>query len=233
MAPELSVIIPVLNEADRVCECVRQTLAIGGDTEILVVDGGSRDDTVHAAESCGGVRVLRTSSGRAMQMNAGARLARADTLLFLHADVRLPSDALEWIRGALADETVVAGAFRTWTVAGDLPAPRSWLKPLLHLADLRSRLSRRPYGDQALFVRTHIFRRVGGFPEVPIMEDYLLARRLSQLGTIRIVPASVEVSGRRFLERPVYYTLLINAMPVLLRLGVSPQTLKRYYPDVR
>lgn len=232
MAPELSIIVPVLNEADRVCECIQQARTLGGDTEILVVDGGSRDDTVRAA-AASGASVIRADPGRAVQMNAGARWARADTLLFLHADVRLPADALDWITGALGDETVVAGAFRTWTVVRDLTAPRGWLGPLLHLADLRSRLTRLPYGDQALFVRADIFRRVGGFPEVPIMEDWLLSRRLSQLGTIRIVPASVEVSGRRFLERPVYYTLLINAMPVLMRLGVSPQTLKRYYPDVR
>jgi len=151
-------------------------------------------------------------------------------LLFLHADVALPTDASRWIHGALADRTVVAGAFRTRTV-GD--GRRSWLAPLLRLADLRSRYSGLPYGDQAVFVRAEVFRRVGGFPDQPLMEDVELSRRLRRLGTIRTVSANVCVSGRRFLVRPVYYTLLVNVFPLLYRLGVPPRVLANLYGDPR
>jgi hypothetical protein len=101
------------------------------------------------------------------------------------------------------------------------------------LADLRSRYSVLPYGDQAIFVRAKAFRRVGGFPDQPLMEDLELSRCLRRLGRIRIVPARVRVSGRRFLARPIYYTLAVNLFPALYAMGVGPATLKRLYGDPR
>jgi hypothetical protein len=166
-------------------------------------------------------------------MNAGARLladAGIEVLLFLHADVSLPSDAAGWVETVLADPGVVAGAFRTWTVAD---AEARWWSPLLHLADLRSRYTNLPYGDQALFVRASAFEAVGGFPEQPLMEDLELARRLKRLGRIQTARASVQVSGRRFLARPGLFTLAVNVFPLLYRVGVSPSTLKTLYTDVR
>jgi hypothetical protein len=151
-------------------------------------------------------------------------------LLFLHADVSLPADVPSHVERALDDARVVAGAFRTWTVPD---AGRSLLTPLLHLADVRSRYSGLPYGDQAIFVRTEAFRRAGGFPDQPLMEDLELSRRLRRLGRIRIVPARVRVSGRRFLARPVYYAVAMNVLPVLYALGVAPASLKRLYGDPR
>jgi hypothetical protein len=162
-------------------------------------------------------------------MNAGAARATGDVLLFLHADVSLPRDALAHVERALADPEVVGGAFRTWTVA-DRPTR---LGPLLHLADLRSRTTRLPYGDQAIFVRAPVFRRLGGFPPLPLMEDLAFARLLRAAGRVRIVPARVRVSGRRFIERPVFYTLVVNAYPALYRLGVPPAWLARFYRAVR
>jgi hypothetical protein len=131
---------------------------------------------------------------------------------------------------ALSVPQVVAGAFRTWTVADTRPV---WWSPLLHLADVRSRYTRVPYGDQALFVRTWAFWRAGGFPVQPLMEDAELALRLRRLGRIRTVPARVTVSGRRFLARPVFYTLAMNTFPLLYRLGVSPERLLRLYRHER
>ena len=121
----------------------------------------------------------------------------------------------------------MAGAFRTWHVADGRNVP--WL----HLADLRSRYSRLPYGDQALFVRREAFWRAGGFPGQPLMEDLELSRRLRRIGRIAIAPASVRVSGRRFLDRPIREALLVNSFPLLYRLGVAPATLARLYRDVR
>lgn len=226
----ISVIIPTLDEAARLGQRLAELAALPAVTEVIVVDGGSGDETAAVARSFPGVRVVEAPRGRATQMNHGAAAATGGVLLFLHADVSLPADAGRLVRDALSDERVVAGAFRTWTVPD---VGRSRLGALLHLADLRSRYTSLPYGDQALFVRAEAFRAAGGFPEVPIMEDLDLARRLRRLGRIRTVPASVTVSGRRFEARPVYYTLLVNVFPLLHRLGVPAARLGRLYGDPR
>jgi rSAM/selenodomain-associated transferase 2 len=226
----ISVILPVLNEERRIGQRLTELAGMGGIDEVRVVDGGSTDATVERARAFPGVTVLSAPRGRASQMNAGAEGARSPVLLFLHADVALPPEAPRHISAALEDPKVVAGAFKTWTVDD---AGRSRLGPLLHLADLRSRYTRHPYGDQALFVRAEAFRAVGGFPTQPLMEDLELSRRLWKLGRIRTVDARVTVSGRRFLARPVFYFLAINGFPLLYRLGVSPHTLLRLYQHVR
>ncbi|MCC6216001.1 MAG: TIGR04283 family arsenosugar biosynthesis glycosyltransferase [Polyangiaceae bacterium] len=227
----ISVVVPVLDEERRVTELLRHLEAVLPGAERIVVDGGSRDDTCRRVEDAGGARLVRAARGRAVQLNAGAAVARGDVLLFLHADVRLPADAGEWMSRALADPGVVAGAFRTWTVA-DGPSRPPWA-PLLHLADLRSRYTRRPYGDQGLFVRARVFHEVGGYPSQALMEDYELSRRLGRVGNVRIVPARVQVSGRRFLARPWFFTAVVNLFPVLYRLGVPPEALARLYANVR
>lgn len=229
----IGVVIPTLDEAARIGERLRELARQPGLDRVVVADGGSRDGTGEIVASFPGVEWLVAPRGRASQMNAGAAslaAASVDVLLFLHADVSLPADAVPWIRRALADPGVVAGAFRTWTVA-DGEAPR-WA-PLLHLADLRSRYTGLPYGDQAIFVRAPDFHAVGGFPDQPLMEDLELGRRLRARGAIRTVPACVRVSGRRFVRCPLFFTLAVNVFPALYRLGVPAATLKRWYSDVR
>jgi rSAM/selenodomain-associated transferase 2 len=221
---KISIIIPVLDEERRIGQCLAEPQ---GFEEFIVVDGGSRDRTVEIARAAG-ARVETAPRGRASQMNHGARLASGEVLLFLHADVSLPRDARVHVERAFSGTGVVAGAFRTWHVADD-----GRRAPWLHLADLRSRLSGLPYGDQALFVRREVFERAGGFPDQPLMEDLELSRRLRRLGRIAIVRASVRVSGRRFLAHPIRDTLLVNAFPLLYRLGVPAERLARFYADVR
>ncbi|MBK6404775.1 MAG: DUF2064 domain-containing protein [Holophagales bacterium] len=148
--PRVSVVIPVLDEEARIGRQLGTLLDSGPWHEVLVVDGGSRDGTIRVAREVEGVRVLHAPRGRALQMNAGARAATGDVLLFLHADVELPTDAIRHVAEALADPGVVAGAFRTRTVP-DAPGHR--LAPFLHLADLRSNYTGLPYGDQAVFIR--------------------------------------------------------------------------------
>jgi len=225
---QLSVIVPVLDEVRVIDERLTELERLGVH-EILVVDGGSRDGTLGVVARHTRARALTAQRGRATQMNAGASVATGGVLLFLHADVALPADALAHIERALADPRVVGGAFRTWTVA-DRPTR---LGPLLHLADLRSRYSSLPYGDQALFVRAPVFRALGGFPPIPLMEDLALSRLLRNAGRLRIVPARVRVSGRRFLARPIFYTSIVNLYPALYRLGVPPSLLARFYRAVR
>lgn len=225
----ISVIVPVLDEERRIATTLADVLEVPGLREVIVVDGGSTDRTAEIAHTFP-VRVVAAPRGRARQMNAGAAVATGRTLLFLHADTTLPRDAARQIERVLSDARVVAGAFRTWTVADD-PAP--WFAPALHAADLRSRYTSLPYGDQAVFVRTDAFRKVGGFPDQPLMEDLELARRLRGIGRIRTARATVRVSGRRFVARPIVYTLAVNVFPLLYRLGVSAERLAQFYRAVR
>jgi len=226
----LSVIVPTLNEAERVGVLVERLRADPGIREILVVDGGSVDGTAIVAREAGATAVVTAPAGRARQMNAGARLAVGDVLAFVHADVTPPTALSRHVRAALADPRAVGGAFVTWTVdeGGD-----SWLGPLIHLADVRSRLTRLPYGDQVLFVRRHDFEAVGGFPDQPLMEDLAIALRLRARGRLARVPARVTVSGRRLVRSPLRTTLIWNTFPLLYRLGVSPERLARLYQHVR
>ncbi len=220
---KISVVLPVLDEEARIGLSLAD---LAGFHEVIVVDGGSRDRT---RERVGPpARLIDAPRGRAAQMNAGAAIATGEVFLFLHADVSLPSRAPALIERALEDQRTVAGAFRTWHVADDGRAA-----PWLHLADLRSRYTGLPYGDQALFVRRDAFARAGGFPLQPLMEDLELARRLRKLGRIARVPARVRVSGRRFLAHPVRDTLLVVLFPLLYRLGVPATALARCYENVR
>ncbi|MCX5745873.1 MAG: TIGR04283 family arsenosugar biosynthesis glycosyltransferase [Proteobacteria bacterium] len=228
-APQLSVVMPVLDEERRIAGALDDVLAVPGVREVIVVDGGSTDRTVAIARQHP-VEVLEAPRGRARQMNAGAAIARGTTLLFLHADTTLPRDAVDHVAQVLADPGVVAGAFRTWTVA-DAPAP--WFAPALHAADVRSRYTRLPYGDQAVFVRADAFRGVGGFPDQPLMEDLELAWRLRAIGRIRTARATVRVSGRRFVAHPIASTLAVNVFPLLYRLGVPATRLAQLYRAVR
>jgi rSAM/selenodomain-associated transferase 2/rSAM/selenodomain-associated transferase 1 len=229
-APRVSIVMPVLDEARRITGALDDVLALVGRKEVIVVDGGSRDDTLALARTRP-VRVVESTRGRACQMNAGAMIAAGDVLMFLHADTTLPAEALALASRVLDDPDVIAGAFRTWTVADPPDVP--WFAPLLHLADLRSRYTSLPYGDQALFVRADVFRQVGGFPDQPLMEDLELARRLRRRGRIVTVPARVRVSGRRFVARPLFHAVVMNAFPALYRLGVSPDRLATLYRSIR
>jgi rSAM/selenodomain-associated transferase 2 len=226
----VSVIVPVLNEESRIEGLMDALSAIEGVDEVIVVDGGSTDRTADLVRARPWVGLRRARRGRGAQMNAGAKIATGDVLLFLHADVRLPRDAVRWVDEALVEPDVVGGAFRTWTVAD---GARTWLAPFLHLADLRSRYTSLPYGDQGIFVRAAVFRQLGGFPEQALLEDLEFSRRLRELGPIRTVPAAVRVSGRRFLARPVYYALVVNVFPLLYRLGVPPRVVERLYGNPR
>jgi GT2 family glycosyltransferase len=163
-------------------------------------------------------------------MNAGAREANGDVVLFLHADCSLPPDAARWMARVFADPGNVAGAFRIHTVNDGAPTR---VAALLFLADVRSRYSRLPYGDQALFIRRDVFARLGGFPPLALMEDLELSRRLRSAGRLTVVPAVVQVSGRRFLARPLAYTLAVNVFPLLYKLGVPPRVLARIYGNPR
>lgn len=231
--PRIDIVMPVLDEVRLVGFAVQRALEHQVGT-LFVVDGGSTDGTsaVVAALAKESDRIVFLSStrGRGRQMNAGAALSDADVLLFLHCDATLPPGALDLVVESLAAADVVAGAFLLHTRPEGLP---HWSHRLLWLADVRSRYTRCPYGDQAIFVRRSTFEALGGFPDVPILEDLQLSKALSREGRVARVNAAVEVSGRRFRDRPVATGLLMNLLPGLARIGVPPGVLARLYRPIR
>ncbi|MFN0246664.1 MAG: TIGR04283 family arsenosugar biosynthesis glycosyltransferase [Kofleriaceae bacterium] len=232
-ALRVSVVMPVLDEAQRLGAALDHLVALPGVAEVIVVDGGSRDTTEEIARERA-VVFHAAPRGRARQQNAGAAEATGDVLLFVHADTTLPVDAISHVRRSLADPAACAGAFRTRHVVDPVGTTGTpWYAAAMRLADVRSRYTGLPYGDQAIFARTTAFRAVGGFPDQPLMEDLELSKRLRRYGRIATVPATVDVSARRFVASPVLMTLAVNVMPLLYRLGVSPDTLATWYRDIR
>jgi len=230
MAP-ISVIIPALNEGKRIGAQVRSVLAQSGFSEVIVVDGGSDDDTVAQAKAAGAA-VLHSPRGRARQMNMGAAAAREQLLFFLHADVTIPEGAAAHIHQTLTADAI-AGVFSTWHIQDPL-AEGTWpLYGVLQLSDLRSRVASHPYGDQGLFLRRRVFEKLGGFPDIPIMEDFAFSHTLARAGRIAVAPASVKVSGRRWQRHPFFTTFVMNTFPMAFRLGVSPSRLARLYAAIR
>jgi rSAM/selenodomain-associated transferase 2/rSAM/selenodomain-associated transferase 1 len=229
----ISVVMPVLNEDARLNNSIEALREIPGLAQVVVADGGSCDASLAVARSHPEVTVVQSAKGRGRQMNSGAQHSFGGILLFLHADARLPADATAQIRGVLSCSEVAGGAFRIRTEYDSLARKRSWTAPFLRLADMRSRYTNFPYGDQAPFVRASAFRALGGYRDIPLFEDLEFAQRLHQRGGWGKAPGTVRVSGRRFQERPFYYLGLMNAFPLLYRLGVSPDHLAAFYQQTR
>ncbi len=218
----LSVIVPALNEADSLSATLARVRSDPA-AEVIVVDGGSRDETAAIARQAG-ARCVNSRPGRAVQMNAGAAEARGETLLFLHADTLLPPDYRQQAERVLGQEGVVAGAFR---LAFD--DRRLSLRLIAAAANLRSRFRQLPYGDQVLFLRRETFAALGGFRELPVMEDYDLVRRLRTRGRVALAPAYVTTSARRWLHNGIWRTTLTHQRMLWgWKLGLSPDRLLRW-----
>jgi rSAM/selenodomain-associated transferase 2 len=224
--PELTIIIPVLNEAAIIVECLArlQTLREGGGTEILVVDGGSSDATVALARPLAD-RVLAAPASRAGQMNAGAAIAQGDTLLFLHADCALPEDADGLVVLAMNDHRQGWGFFEV-----DIVGRHPMLKVIAWFMNRRSKLTGIASGDQAMFVRRSWFAAAGGFPAIPLMEDIAMSRGLRARYVPVCLQAKVKTSARRWHKQGVFRTIL-RMWWLRLRyfLGADPSQLARLY----
>ncbi len=229
--PLLSIIVPVYEEQEGINALLRHldSLQAPGGMEIVVVDGAPGRTTLQAADPAPlgtPLTLLPSVAGRASQMNLGATHARGEILLFLHADTMLPPDGLLRVHEALADSTIVGGAF-SLRIQSTSPLVRL----IGRATTLRSRLSRIPFGDQALFFRRQRFLELGGFPNLPIMEDLefmrLLRRRTER---IVILPQAVLTSGRRWEKEGVLACTLRNmTLRLLHNLGMPPETLARRY----
>lgn len=224
---KIAVIIPTLNEEQALPDTLQRTTALGFD-DILVVDGGSTDRTKAIAASHN-VRCVTSRPGRARQMNAATSHSQAEVLLFLHADTLLPPTARQDIDRALADPACVGGRF---DVRFEPDAGLAWL--IARLISLRSRWSGIATGDQALFVRREIFERLGGFADIPIMEDVDFTRRLKQTGRTVSLQTLVVTSYRRWKRYGVFRTIILMwTLRFLYWIGIHPGRLHRFYTAIR
>lgn len=221
----LSVIVPVLNETANIVPALDALRALRGrGAEIIVVDGGSTDDTIARATPAAD-RVLTGARGRAIQMNAGAAAARGDVLLFLHADTRLPPDA---------DTLILEGLAQTGRAWGRFDVAIEGTHPLLPVVAVfmngRSRLTGIATGDQAIFVMREAFASVGGYPAIALMEDVELTRRLKRISPPLCLAVRVTTSGRRWESRGVLRTVLLMwHLRLAYFFGAKPEELARRY----
>ncbi len=229
----ISVIIPSLNEEAQIAgtlAALRPSL-INHNAEIIVVDGGSVDGTLEMTRRFDFARAIEFKlANRGLQMNEGARVARGAALLFLHADARLPKNALDVVSGALSGDRTPGGCF---LIRFPKNAPFS-LRAVAWGINLRTRLFHTATGDQAIFVRRGVFEEIGGYEGIPLMEDIALFKQIKRRGKVVVLSERVEISPRRWLKYGVWRTvLLMYALRFGYWIGVSPASLKQFFLDVR
>jgi len=228
MNPEISIVIPTLNEADSIAATLDALAFFDEDIEIIVVDGGSFDATVSIAENYP-VKIMRSERGRGRQLQIGGDAASGEILWFVHADTVVSPNAIFEIKRALKDFRIVGGNF-TIRFDGERFAAKflTWLYPKLNLLNLI-------YGDSAIFVRREIYEKIGGFKPFPIFEDLDFVERLKKAGGIVTLPVVVVTSSRRFENQSFSLTFLRwTILQMLYWLGIKPETLmKIYFPTFK
>jgi rSAM/selenodomain-associated transferase 2 len=219
----VSVIVPTLNEEGEIASFLEHVCGLEPGLDVIVADGGSSDGTVEAARAH--AKVVGAPRGRGAQMNAGAREVTGDVLWFLHADTRPHAGSLQAMRGVLENPEVVGGAFEY-----NLDHPGRFFRITESVSNRKNRALRLFFGDMGIFVRRSVFEQMGGFRELPLMEDMDLCKRLKEQGSIEIIPLRIDTSVRRWLDEGILKNLVRNwVLQLLWKLGVSPHTLARWY----
>jgi rSAM/selenodomain-associated transferase 2 len=221
--PRLSIVIPVINEADRLDSILQALQPLRTDCELLLVDGGSDDaSSIIAAPLVD--KVLHSPRGRARQMNGGAARAGADVLLFLHADTRLPDGAVNLILRA------IAGGYLWGRFDVEFDNPRAIFKLIALMMNWRSRLTGIATGDQAIFITNQAFQAVGGFPDIALMEDIAISTSLKRLGKPCCLVDKVVTSARRWLQHGIFKTILLMwRLRLAYFFGSDPDDLATHY----
>jgi rSAM/selenodomain-associated transferase 2 len=223
-----SIIIPVLHESAIINTLLDSLgkLELDEPFEIIVVDGSPTQDTLRVITDKN-IRTYTSPPGRGRQMNEGATHATGDILVFLHADTYLPSNALSLIRTTLENQKYVGGAFTL-----QIHPPTLFFRMNAAYTTIRSQIMRVPYGDQVIFLRKAYFEAIGGYNDIPLMEDVELMRRIKKKkGRIIILPDSVITSDRRWQQEGLFYTLLRdNIIIILYWCGITAEKLARFYP---
>ncbi len=224
----VSIIVPVLNEAETLPAQLDRFCALEGESEVLVVDGGSTDGTREMLDECDHVRVIDSQCGRGVQIQTGAEAARGDVLMVVHADANLPPDALRCIEEAIGD-----GARWGWfDICYDSPHP--WLRFVERYLNAHAWLLGEPTGENAMWATRDAWDEAGGCPRIPLMEDLALARRLRRTGRGARLRGPVVCSARRYEAwTPVGMSLRCALLWSLFHLGAPPETLRHFYPEVR
>ena len=221
---KISIIIPVLNE-EKIIKKSLSNILNDSHVEILVVDGGSEDKTPLIAQELGAKVIFSSLANRAYQMNYGASIATGDIFLFLHADTILPNNYQGIIKDILSNSSYLAGAFQLAIDGNQLS-----LRFVERLVNWRSRFCSLPYGDQGIFIKASVFQEMGGFANLPIMEDFEFIQRLKKRGKIAIASAKVITASRRWQKLGIWRTTWINQLVILgYYLGISPEKLAQFY----
>lgn len=227
MKPLISVIVVTLNEEDVLSKTLH-SITRDETIELIVVDGGSSDKTIAIAREHG-AKIVSTPRGRGLQLNQGAQVSAGDILLFLHADTLLPADFASLVRQTVGQKGCAAGAFSL-----GIDCKHFGLTVISYLANIRSRFLRMPYGDQAIFLSKSMFTQLGGYPEVPIMEDFIFIEQAQKQGKIVTLKQQVLTSPRRWHNMGVIRTTFINQVIVVgYKCGVKLTTLVKWYQRLK
>jgi rSAM/selenodomain-associated transferase 2 len=222
----ISIIIPVLNEEHALPATLQRLFSLAGEFELLVIDGGSTDNTLELVKADRRIQLHRATTGRASQMNAGAGRAQGDWLLFLHADTLLPENALTAL-DQLPD-TVLAGGFRH-----RFSGSHRGLQLISRLHNFRCRCTRVFYGDQAMFIRKSLFTKLGGFPEEPFLEDLLFSEHIARVTTPHLMDSHVVTDSRKFEKSGIWLSLLRVILIQVSHELKLPTPARKFFANVR